>query len=295
MVTRSRRTCLTVPAWKPQLIEKAAELAADEVVLDLEDGTPADAKESARENLTLARVPGVLAIRINGLATPWWRDDLAAAIEAKPDVVVVPKAETADEVARVIELLPAGIGLEVLIETARGLVEVETIAAVGGPLEALVFGPGDFAASLGVPVLTIGAGTKELYGDRFRSSASRLRRGERLEPVPVSVFDYALARISVAAHAFGLQAVDGPYAALDDEEGLLASSRRALAHGFDGKWVVNPRQIGPVRAVFTPSGEQVERARRILAAEDGAVLLDGAMVDLASKRLAERVLARSAG
>jgi citrate lyase subunit beta / citryl-CoA lyase len=267
MVTRSRRTCLTVPAWKPALIEKAAGLAADEVVVDLEDGTPAAAKEPARENLALARAQGTLAIRINGLATPWWRDDLAAAIEAKPDAVVVPKAETADEIARVIELLPAGIGLEVLIETARGLVEVERIAALGGPLEALVFGPGDFAASLGVPVLTIGAGS----------------------------FEYALARISVAAHAFGLQAVDGPYAALDDEGGLLASSRRALAHGFDGKWVVNPRQIEPVRAVFTPSDEQVEHARRILAAEDGAVLLDGAMVDLASKRLAERVLARSAG
>jgi citrate lyase subunit beta / citryl-CoA lyase len=267
MVTRSRRTCLTVPAGKPQMVEKAGELPADEVVVDLEDGTPADAKESARENLALARARGTLAIRINGLATPWWRDDLAAATEARPDVVVVPKAETADEVARVIELLPDGIGLEVLIETARGLVEVETIAALGGPLEALVFGPGDFAASLGVPVLTIGAGT----------------------------FDYALARISVAAHAFGLQAVDGPYAALDDEEGLLASSRRSLAHGFDGKWVVNPRQIEPVRAVFTPSDEQVEQARRILAAGDGAVLLDGAMVDLASKRLAERVLARSDG
>ena len=143
----------------------------------------------------------------------------------------------------------------------------ERIAAAGAGLEALVFGPADLAASLGVPVLTIGAGT----------------------------FDYALARISVAAHAFGLQAVDGPYAALDDEDGLLASSRRALAHGFDGKWVVHPRQIEPVRTVFTPSDEQVEQARRILAAADGAVLLDGAMVDLASKRLAERVLARSAG
>jgi citrate lyase subunit beta / citryl-CoA lyase len=153
----------------------------------------------------------------------------------------------------------------VQIETARGLVEVERIAAVGGPLEALVFGPGDFAASIGVPVLTIGAGT----------------------------FDYAMARISVAAHAHGLQAVDGPYATLGDIDALVASARRALALGFDGKWVVHPDQIGPVTSAFTPSGEEVERARRILAAADGASLVDGDMVDVASKRMAAAVLARA--
>jgi len=128
-----------------------------------------------------------------------------------------------------------------------------------------VFGPGDFAASLGVPVLTIGAGS----------------------------WEYALARIAVAARAFGLQAVDGPYAVLRDLDGLRASAHRALAHGFDGKWVVHPDQIAPVNDVFTPSPEELERARRILAAADGAVLLDGAMVDAASKRLAEAVLARA--
>src|SRR5438067_9241500 len=215
MLTRPRRACLTVPASSPHMLEKAASLPADEIVVDLEDGTAVDAKESARENLGRARARGILAIRINGLSTEWWRDDLAAAIAAQPDVVVLPKAETADEVAEVIALLPGGIGVEVMIETARGLVEVERIAALRGPLEALVFGPGDFGASLGVPVLTIGEGS----------------------------WDYALARISVAAHAFGLQAVDGPYAALDDEAGLRESARAALGHGFEGKWVVHPNQI----------------------------------------------------
>jgi citrate lyase subunit beta/citryl-CoA lyase len=267
MITRPRRACLTVPASSPRMLEKAASLPVDEVVVDLEDGVAVDAKESARENLGLARARGTLAIRINGLATPWWRDDLAAALAAAPDIVVLPKAETADDVAQLIELLPAGLGLEVMIETARGLTEVERIAALGGPLEALVFGPGDFGASLGVPVLTIGAGS----------------------------WDYALARISVAAHAFGLQAVDGPYAALDDEAGLRASARGALAHGFEGKWVVHPSQIDPVREVFTPTAEEVKRAQKILAASDGASLVDGAMVDLAAKRLAERVLARANG
>jgi citrate lyase subunit beta / citryl-CoA lyase len=267
MITRPRRSCLTVPAASARMLEKAASLPADEIVVDLEDGIAVAAKESARENLGLARARGILAIRINGTATPWWRDDLAAAVAAKPDVVVLPKAETAEEVAELIELLPSGIGLEVMVETARGLVEVERIAALRGPLEALVFGPGDFGASVGVPVLTIGDGA----------------------------WDYPLARISVAAHAFGLQAIDGPYAALDDEDGLRAAARQALDHGFEGKWVVHPSQIDPVRDVFTPSAYEVERARAILAAADGASRVEGAMVDLAAKRLAERVLARADG
>ena len=247
------------------MLEKAAVLAADEIVVDLEDGVAADAKDEARARLGQARAAGTLAVRINGLATPWWRDDLAAAVEAGADVVVVPKVASAEDVAAVAELLPAGVGLEAQIESARALVEVERIAAVGGPLEALVFGPGDFAASLGAPVLTIGRGS----------------------------WDYALARISVAAHAFDLQAIDGPYAALRDLDGLRAAARQALAHGFDGKWVVHPDQIAPVTETFTPSVEEVDRARRILAAADGAALVDGEMVDAASKRLAAAVLARA--
>jgi citrate lyase subunit beta/citryl-CoA lyase len=244
------------------MLAKAATLPADEVVVDLEDGVAVTEKESARANLAAARARGTLAVRINGVRTAWWRDDLAAAAEA--DVIVVPKVESADDVAAVVELLPAGVGLEVQIETARGLVEVERIAATGGPLEALVFGPGDFAASLGVPVLTIGAGASE----------------------------YALARIAVAARAFGLQPIDGPYAVLGKSAALDASARLALAHGYDGKWVIHPAQIELVNAVFTPSPADVERARGILAAADGALRLDGEMVDAATKRLAESVLAR---
>lgn len=244
------------------MLAKAAELPADEVVIDLEDGVAVADKEAARENLAGARARGTLAVRINGLGTPWWRGDLAAAAQA--DVIVVPKVESRDEVEAVAELLAAGVGLEVQIETARGLVEVERIAAVGPPLEALVFGPGDFAASIGVPVLTIGAGALE----------------------------YALGRIAVAARAFGLQPVDGPYAVLADVEGLRAAAHRALAHGYDGKWVIHPDQIGPVNEAFTPSSEEVERARQIVAAADGASNLSGEMVDAATKRLAESVLAR---
>jgi citrate lyase subunit beta/citryl-CoA lyase len=240
------------------MLEKAAELAVDEIVVDLEDGVAAADKDAARENLHLARARGTLAVRINGAGTPWFDGDLAAVAELRPDVVVLPKAE--------LEHLPLleGIALEAQIETARALVDVERIAVAG--VEALVFGPGDFAASLGVPVLTIGAGASE----------------------------YALARIAVAARAAGVQPIDGPYAALDDDAGLRASAERALAHGYDGKWCVHPRQLEIVNDVFTPAPEDVERARRIRAAADGATAVDGEMVDQATKRLAEGVIARAA-
>lgn len=258
------------------MLEKAATLPADEIVVDLEDGVALDAKDAARANVSAARARGTLAVRINAVGSRWWRDDLAALAELRPEVVVVPKVESVEQVRAVAELLPPGVGLEVQIESARGLVEVERIAALGAPLEALVFGPGDFAATLGVPVLTIGA----------PSSAAG--------PLTTGAAEYALARIAVAARAFGLQPVDGPYAVLGDPAGLEASARRALAHGFDGKWVIHPEQIDPVNAAFSPAPAELERARRILAAGDGAVTVDGEMVDAATKRLAEALLARAA-
>jgi citrate lyase subunit beta / citryl-CoA lyase len=245
------------------MLAKAAGLQADEVIVDLEDGVAAEDKVAARANLAAASALGTLAVRINGVGTEWWKDDLAAAAHA--DVIVVPKVASADDVARVAERLPEHAGLEVQIETARGLVEVEHIAAFGPPLEALVFGPGDFAASIGVPVLTIGAGASE----------------------------YAMGRIAVAARAYGLQPIDGPYAVLDDEAELRRSAAAALALGYDGKWVVHPSQIEPVNETFTPSDAELERARAILEAADGASRVSGEMVDAATKRLAEAVLARA--
>jgi citrate lyase subunit beta / citryl-CoA lyase len=251
------------------MLAKAASLPADELVFDLEDGVAPEEKTDATRSLLVdavrAGAGATVAVRINGLGTPWWRDDLAAAAEARPDVVVIPKVESPDDVAAVAELVPAGTRIEAQIETARGLVEVERIAAAGHGLEALVFGPGDFGASIGVPVLTIGEGS----------------------------WDYALARIIVAARAFGLQAVDGPYAAIRDLDGLRASAEHALAHGYDGKWVVHPDQIAPVNEVFSPSAEELERARRILAAGEGATLVDGEMVDKATHRLAAALVARA--
>src|SRR5262249_44068072 len=193
---------------------------------------------------------------------------------------------------RVAERLGDGVGLEVQIETARGLVEVERIAAFGPPLEALVFGPGDFAASLGVPVLTIGA-DQIRHGARPPTFDEGRDLDERQGPGPMTASYYALARVAVAARAYGLQPVDGPYAALDDEDGLRRTAAAALALGYDGKWVIHPSQIDPVNEVFTPSEAELDRARAILAAADGASRVSGEMVDAATKRLAEAVLARA--
>lgn len=250
------------------MLAKAPSLPADEVIVDLEDAVADEGKEQARELALAALRHGPLgrttALRVNGRSTPWWEDDLRAAAEARPDVVVLPKVESPEDVSAAADLLPESTGLEAQIETARGLVESERIAAAGSGLEALVFGPADLAASLGVPVLSIGAGAS----------------------------DAALARVVAAARAFGLQAVDGPHARLGDDLGLVASARRALEHGFDGKWVIHPSQIDPVNFVFTPSPAEVERATRILEAKTGAARLEGELVDEASRRLAEALLRR---
>jgi citrate lyase subunit beta / citryl-CoA lyase len=251
------------------MLSKAPSLAADEVIVDLEDAVAAAEKEAARELVVVALQGGPLgrttALRVNGRGTPWWEDDLRAAAEARPDVVVLPKVESPEDVSAAAELLPDGIGLEAQIETALGLADAKRVAAAGHGLEALVFGPADLAASLGVPVLTIGAGVPE----------------------------YALARVVAAARAHGLQAVDGPHARLGDDLGLAVSARRALELGYDGKWVIHPSQIGPVNFLFTPSPAEIERAQRILETAEGAARFEGELVDEASRRLAESLLRRA--
>ena len=252
------------------MLAKAPSLAADEVIVDLEDAVPADEKDQARElavaTLGLGSLGPTTALRVNGRSTPWWEGDLRAAAEARPDVVVLPKVESPEDVSAAAELLPDGIGLEAQIETARGLVEAERIAAAGHGLEALVFGPADLAASLGVPVLSIGAGATE----------------------------YAFARVVAAARASHLQVLDGPYARLGDDLGLVLSAWRALEHGYDGKWVIHPSQIEPVNRIFTPSPADLARAKRIREAAEGAARFEGELVDEASRKLAESLLRRAA-
>lgn len=258
MPARPRRSCLTVPGDDARKLARAAALQVDEAILDLEDAVAADRKDAARETVLRALAElewraRTVAVRVNRGSD----DDLALVREARPDVVVLPKVESVDELAG----LP--VPAEAQIETARGLVECERIAQAPG-LEALVLGPGDLAASLGVPELRIGAGAH---------------------------VEYALARVLVAARAAGLAAIDGPYPALGDEAGLRASALRSRALGYDGKWCIHPEQVPVCDEVYAPTAGEIEQARRILALE-GVARLDGEMVDEANRRMAEAILAR---
>ena len=260
MRVRLRRSCLTVPGDDERKLAKAAALEPDEVILDLEDAVAPERKDAARELVARALrdlewSAATVAVRVNRGST----DDLALVADARPDVVVVPKVESPDEVAGL------ALPVEAQIETARGLVECERIAAVEG-VEALVFGPGDLAASLGVPELVLGEGAH---------------------------VEYALARVVVAARAFGRAAVDGPHVALGDEEGLRASARRSFLLGYDGKWCIHPAQVAICNEVYAPTPEQVERARRIVATDGAAARLDGEMIDEATRKMAAAVLARA--
>jgi citrate lyase beta subunit len=250
------------------MLAKAAALAPDEAILDLEDAVAPAEKAAARDRVAEALAQrwtaATVAVRVNAIGTRWWRDDLAVA--ARAAVVVVPKVESAEQLEAIAALLPAATALEAQIETARGLVEVERIAAARVPLEALVFGPGDLAASLGMPQLAIGA--------------------------PGEQWHYAMARIVTAARAFRLQAVDGPFGRLDDAEGLRESARTAWLLGYDGKWAIHPDQVALCNEVFTPAPEDIERAERLLGIA-GAARVDGELVDEATRRMAESILRRA--
>lgn len=230
------------------------------MIVDLEDAVAPERKEAAREIaaralMTLEWRSPTVALRVNGAHTKWHADDLAIAYLAT--VIVVPKVESADELE--------GLGpCEALIETARGLADCEQIAQAAN-LEALVFGPGDLAASLGVPALTIGEGPHT---------------------------DYALARILVAARAAGVQAIDGPYPHHADVDGLRASALRSRAYGYDGKWCIHPGQVDVCNELYAPTAEELERAHAILATS-GVTSSGGEMIDEANRRMAEAIVARA--
>lgn len=286
-----RRSCLSVPASSPRMLNKAAAIAADELVFDLEDAVARPAKDEARE-AALARLAdwsgASVAVRVNAPRTPWCHLDLAA-LGAAPGPqqlsVVLPKVESAGDVEFAEHLLAGAeaggagrerpLGLQALIETAAGLAAVEEIAAAGeGRLEALILGYADLAASLG----------------RSRGYASDPKAW-------LAVQD----RLLTAARANGLQAIDGPFLAVAPDEPFLAAARHARDLGFDGKWAIHPSQVAALTEVFTPDDEEVEHARAVLAALEraeleggaGAVALDGEMLDAALAASARRLLARA--
>jgi citrate lyase subunit beta/citryl-CoA lyase len=285
-----RRACLVVPASSGRKLLKAQALAVDEVVIDLEDALVPEQKNAAtRATVASAlreawRAP-IRAVRVNALGTQWFHEDVRDVVSLAGralTAIVLPKVESAADVQHLDDLLtqlePPGhrVAIEAQIESARGLLRVEEIAAASSRLEALVFGPADFASSLGIPTLGIGTMADDYPGDQWA---------------------YPRSRIAVAAHANGLAPIDGPYGAYQDLEGLHETARRARILGFAGKWAIHPEQIAGCRRVFSPSPEEVAAARRILGAldaaarhGDGATSSEGSMLDEASRRLAESVL-----
>jgi citrate lyase subunit beta / citryl-CoA lyase len=293
---------MSVPASSERFLAKARELAVDEVMLDLEDSVAPDAKGIARELAVAALRSGgwdskLVAVRVNGATTPWAYQDVIAVVEGAPGAVgtlILPKVSDPAAVVWLDVLLgqvelsaglaPGSIGIEAQIEDAAGLVTVDAIAAASPRLVSLVFGPADFMASIGMRSLTVG-GQPEGY--------------------PYDAHHYPLMRILVAAKARGLQAIDGPYAKIHDADGLRAAATGAAALGYDGKWVLHPAQVDIVNAAFTPPPGDYARARRILEAYErataddrrGAVMLDGEMIDEASRKMALAIVnkGRAAG
>lgn len=291
--TTPRRACLVVPASSERKLLKAQALAVDEIVIDLEDALVperknADTRATVASALREAWLAPTRAVRVNALGTPWFDQDVRDIVSlAGPALtaIVLPKVESAAAVQHLDQMLsklePHGhrVAIEAQIESARGLVRVEEIAASSTRLDALVFGPADFASSLGIPTLGIGTMADDYSGDQWA---------------------YPRSRIAVAAHANDLVPIDGPYGAYKDIDGLRESARRARILGFAGKWAIHPDQVGPCRTAFSPSPTEVAEARRILGAldaaaqhGDGATSINGSMLDEASRRLAESVLERA--
>jgi citrate lyase subunit beta/citryl-CoA lyase len=286
-----------VPGSSSRFIAKARSLAADEVFLDLEDAVAPAAKDQARDTVAAALADGdwggkVMAVRANDATTRWAYRDVIEVTERAGrhlDAIVLPKVSAPGHVVWLDLLLgqveqaagldPGRIGIEAQIEDARGLAEVEAIAAASPRLQALVFGPADFMASVGMRSLEIGAQPPGYLGDAFH---------------------YPQLRMLVAARAHGLQAIDGPHAAIHDTDGLRRSAASVAALGFDGKWVLHPGQIDVVNAEFSPDQASYDHAELILEAYEyyttvqqrGAAMLDGEMIDEASRKLALGAAAR---
>jgi citrate lyase subunit beta / citryl-CoA lyase len=275
-MVRSRRSCLSVPGSSERMLAKAAGLPADEVVIDLEDSVVPERKQEARAlavDAVRAWEGEPPAVRINTLSSRWGAEDVAALAGVGDALgsLVVPKVESPDELAEVDRLLgDRGLGLQALIETAAGLSRVGEIATASARLETLITGYADLAASLGRPP---GA---DYPGDRWH---------------------WVRSSVQVAARAAGLQAIDGPHLEIADLAGLRTEAGWARALGFDGKWALHPSQIEPLNEVFSPTREEVEHATAVLdalaaAPGSGAALLDGEMIDEASRKHAAQVVAR---
>ncbi len=302
-----------MPATNARAVAKAPTLGADVVFLDLEDSVAPDEKDAARglavdalRDLDWSRC--AVSVRINGLDTSWCYRDVIDVVEtagAVLDAVLIPKVGAPSDVEFVGTLLdqieqrqglaPGRIAIHALIETAKGMANVEAIArARPDRLDAMVFGVADYAASVRARTTNIG-GTNPAYGVLADPDPAT---GERTFHLG-DQWHFGISRLVAACRAEGVRPIDGPFGDVTDPDGYVAAAARAAALGCDGKWAIHPSQIPLANDVFTPSAEELERARRIVQAmEDaakqgrGAVSLDGRLVDAASTRMAENLLSR---
>ncbi len=292
---RLRRSELSTPGSSEKMMAKAAASDADLVFLDLEDSVAPSEKASARTKVinalkTLDWGKKTRAVRINNLETQYAHQDIIEIVEQAGeylDIIIVPKVKSAKDVWWVDVLLTQletrlglknRIGLEVLIEEVEAMINAEEIAKASPRLEALIFGPGDYSASQGVDIRSIGA-TGEYPGD---------------------IWHYARNKVIVAARAAGIDMVDGPYAGIKNPEGYLQECRRSRILGAVGKWAIHPSQIEIANGEYSPSAESVSQARKLAAAYAqaeaeglGAVAVDGVMVDAASIRILQNTLRKA--
>ena len=251
---------LFVPGNQQRMLDKARTLAADAVVLDLEDGVPAAAKEEARRLVSAASAASFRArviVRINGLAVGCLAEDVAAALACQATAVLLPKAGRSADVQELADRLPRAVGIIPSVETARGILHAEQIAQADSRVEALAFGPEDFARDLGV--------------ERTRDGAERMQ---------------ALGLMVLAARSAGVLALDGPYGDFADAAGLEADCLRARRIGVKGKFAIHPGQLDTINRAFAPTADELEWARRAVELFEGgarqgrgAVALDGQMID----------------
>jgi citrate lyase subunit beta/citryl-CoA lyase len=291
-IKRARRSQLSVPGSSEKMLQKGALSAADHVFCDLEDAVAPSAKVEARDKIAWALNnldwgKKTRCVRINDVTTEWCHDDIITVVEkagGRLDTIMLTKPFCAADVIFLDRMLgqlekklkmDRRIGIEVLIEEVQALQNVEEISRASDRLECLIFGMGDYSGSQGIDTKDIGA------------SGS----------YPGDIFHYARFRITMAARAAGLDAVDGPFANFKDDDGFRSEANRAKSLGMVGKWAIHPSQIAPALEVFSPSQAEVDRARKMEAAYReaeaqglGAVQVNGVMVDVAVLRLVRNTL-----
>ncbi len=302
---RLNRSELAVPGSNTKFIEKAASSKADVVFLDLEDAVAPDDKVQARKNVIEALNDldwsgYTMSMRINGLDTHFMYRDVVDVLEQavdKLDLIMIPKAGTAADIYALDMLVTQiedatgakkRIGFEMIIETALGMENVHEIAAASSRNETLHFWVADYAASTKARTTVIGGPNRDyaVLTDPDDDGARQVHWGD--------MWHYAVARVVVAARARGLRPVDGPFGDFSDPEGYKANASRSAVLGCEGKWAIHPSQVDLANEMFTPSEKEITQANRILEAMEkaqkegqGAVALDGRLIDIASIKQAE--------